>query len=897
MPKATKITPQNPGVSQGSDEASKGSDEPSPLRRQYLDIKAQNPDAIVLFRLGDFYETFDDDARTSAEVLEIVLTGREMGNAGRVPMAGVPAHALESYLARLIKRGYKVAICEQVSEPTPGPGLVDREVVRIVTPGTVVEPSLLNEKANNYLAAVVVKGDEAGLAYADITTAEFATTQLPLLSLALELERLTPAEILVPEGLDIESIIGAMRDTRADARGPSVTSFEPGMFGKDPARRTLLEHFKVSTLEAFGCEGLPLASQAAGGLLAYLQDTQKGAISQLTSLNTYTPDRYMTLDPQTRRNLELFNAGRFGGGTALVDILDRTQTPMGGRLLRRWLGQPLLDKAELERRLDVVDWFNSSSIRREDVSKLLGSVSDLERLVNRVRSGVALPRELVALRHSLESVPELLRLLSDGGDVTNWICDILQPCGDVVTVVAQAIHDEAGAVGSQVGVIRPGFSTELDGLRVASRDAKEYVAGLERQERERSGINTLKVGYNKVFGYFLEVSNAHLDKVPEEYIRRQTLVNAERFITPELKEYEALILNADERLIELESALFRQVCRQVSDEAGRILGTAAALAQVDFFCSLADVASRHGYVRPTLTDDGAMEVVGGRHPVVERVIPSGTFVPNDITLGGDGASLMMLTGPNMAGKSTYIRQVALTTLMAQVGSFVPADSARLGLVDRIFTRVGLQDDLATGQSTFMVEMVETAAILHHATPKSLVILDEIGRGTSTYDGLAIARAVAEYLHSHPKLGCKTLFATHYHELTALADYLPKTVNFNVSVVEEGGHVTFLHRIVPGGADKSYGVHVGRLAGLPQPVVKRAWELLDDLEAGAEPAGKATASQGADVPQLSLWPFADSEIVDSALKEELNKLDITDMTPLEALNKLYELQQLATNNDE
>ncbi|MCH8940346.1 MAG: DNA mismatch repair protein MutS [Chloroflexi bacterium] len=862
------------------------------MRKQYLDIKAQNPDAIVMFRLGDFYETFDDDARTAAEVLDIVLTGRDMGNAGRVPMAGVPAHALESYLARLIRRGYKVAICEQVSEPTTGPGLVDREVVRIVTPGTVIEPSLLNEKANNYLAAVVVKGDEAGLAYADITTAEFATTQLPLLNLALELDRLTPAEVLSPQGLDIESILGAMRDTRGDGNGPSVTSLDPVMFGKDLARRTLLEHFHVSTLEAFGCEELPLASQAAGGLLAYLQDTQKGAITQLTSLHTYAPDQYMTLDPQTRRNLELFDAGRFGGGTALLDILDRTRTPMGGRLLRRWLGQPLLDRAELERRLDVVDWFHSSSIRREQVSKLLGSISDLERLVNRVRSGVALPRELVALRHSLEVVPELLRLLSDGDDVTQWICDILHPCDDVVTVVAQSIADEAGTVGSQAGVIRAGFSTELDGLRVASRDAKEYVAGLERRERERSGIGTLKVGFNKVFGYYLEVSNAHLDKVPEEYIRRQTLVNAERFITPELKEYEALILNADERLIELESALFRQVCRQVSDEAGRILGTAAALAQVDFFCSLADIASRHGYVRPILTDDGIMEVVGGRHPVVERVIPSGTFVPNDITLGGDGASLMMLTGPNMAGKSTYIRQVALITLMAQIGSFVPAESARLGLVDRIFTRVGLQDDLATGQSTFMVEMVETAAILHHASPKSLVILDEIGRGTSTYDGLAIARAVAEYLHSHPRLGCKTLFATHYHELTALADYLPKAVNYNVSVVEEGGHVTFLHRIVPGGADKSYGVHVGRLAGLPQSVVKRAWELLDELEASAEPVGKSGASQPADVPQLSLWPSADS-----ALKDELNKLDITDMTPLEALNKLYELQQQARETGE
>jgi len=886
VPKATKPAPKSSG------KAGESPEELSPLRRQYLDVKAQHPDAIVLFRLGDFYETFDDDARTAAAELEIVLTGRDMGKGQRVPMAGVPAHALEVYLARLIRRGYKVAICEQVSDPTAGPGLVEREVVRVVTPGTVVEPSLLDEKANNYLAAVVVRGEEAGLAYADITTAEFATTQLPLLNLTLELERLTPAEVIAPQGLDIDSILSAMKDARGDGEGPSVTSSDPALFGREVARRTLLEHFRVSTLEPFGCEELPLATQAAGALLSYLQDTQRGAVAQLTSLHTYSPDRYMVLDPQTRRNLELFRAGRFGGGTALLDVLDHTRTPMGGRLLRRWLGQPLLDRTELERRLDVVDWFHGSAIRREEVSKLLGSMSDLERLVNRVRSGVALPRELVALRQSLEAVPGLLRLLSEGGDVTSWICDVFQPCDDVVAVIAQAIADEAGTVGSQAGVIRAGFSSELDDFRVASRDAKEYVAGLERHERERSGISSLKVGYNKVFGYFLEVSNANLSRVPEEYIRRQTLVNAERFITPELKEYEALILNAEERLEELESALFRQVCRQVGDEAGRILATAAALAQVDLFCSLAEVASMHGYVRPILTDDDMMEIQGGRHPVVERVIPSGTFVPNDTALGGEGSSLMVLTGPNMAGKSTYIRQVALITLMAQIGSFVPAESARMGIVDRIFTRVGLQDDLATGQSTFMVEMVETAAILHHATPKSLVVLDEIGRGTSTYDGLAIARAVAEYLHSHPRLGCKTLFATHYHELTALADYLPKVVNYNVSVVEEGDQVTFLHRIVPGGADKSYGVHVARLAGLPQPVVNRAWDLLADLETAVEPGGKPGASQPAAVPQLSLWPSADA-----ALLEELTKLDITEMTPLEALNKLYELQQGARKGQE
>ena len=889
MPKVTKISSEHSGINPDSDVASNGFERSSPLRRQYLEIKKQNPDAIVLFRLGDFYETFDEDAHTASSVLEITLTGRDMGKAGRVPMAGVPAQALEVYLARLIKRGYKVAICEQVSDPTTGPGLVDREVVRIVTPGTVIEPSLLNEKTNNYLAAVMVKGDEAGLAYADITTAEFTTTQLPLMSLTLELERLTPAEILVPRGLGIDTILG---DTNRDLKHPLVTSFDPNVFSSDMARRNLLEHFHVGTLEAFGCENLPLATQAAGGLLAYLQDTQKGMIVQLTALYTYTPERYMNLDPQTRRNLELFDAGRFGGGTALIDILDQTRTPMGGRLLRRWLGQPLLDRAELERRLDVVDWLHTSSVRREEISMLLASISDLERLVNRIYSGVALPRELVTLRHSLEAIPGLIRLLSEGGESTQWICDILEPCDQAAKTIAQAISDEAGVLGNQTASIRPGFSAELDDLRVTSRDAKKYVADLEQQERDRSGINTLKVGYNKIFGYFLEVSNSHLQKVPGEYIRRQTLVNAERFITPELKEYESLILNAGERLVEMENALFRQVCREVSDQRWEILRTATAVAQVDFFCSLAEVAARYGYVRPILTDDEDTIVQGGRHPVVERVIPSGTFVPNDFALGGDGASLMMLTGPNMAGKSTFIRQVALISLMAQIGCFVPAESARLSLVDRIFTRVGLQDDLATGQSTFMVEMVETAAILHHATPKSLVVLDEIGRGTSTYDGLAIARAVAEYLHSHPRLGCKTLFATHYHELTALANYLPKAINYNVSVVEDNGHVTFLHRIVPGGADKSYGVYVGRLAGLPQPVVNRARELLNDLETGEEHDRITVPAQLTDDPQLLLWPSDATVLID-----ELGKLDITDMTPLEAMNKLYELQQHARKDEE
>ena len=874
----------------GDDGAARGL---TPLRRQYLEVKAQHPDAIVLFRLGDFYETFDDDARTAAAELEIVLTGRDMGKGQRVPMAGVPAHALESYLARLIRRGYKVAICEQVSDPAASAGLVERDVVRVVTPGTVVEPGLLDERANNFIAAVALSGDLAGLAFADITTAEFATAQVPLLTLPLELERLSPAELLVPEEVDAGSIVGALKPSQADDPGPSVTQTADSLYRLGTARRTLLEHFGVTTLEAFGCEGMPLAIQAAGALLAYLQDTQRGKVGQLTSLHTYSPERYMTLDYQTRRNLELFRAGRFGGGTALLDVLDYTKTPMGGRLLRRWLGQPLLDHDEMEHRLDAVAWFHASSIRRENTAALLGGMSDLERLMNRVTAGTALPREVVSLRRSLEAVPAMLALLAEGEEAVGRLREDLHPCEDVVAVIAVAVNDDPAALGGHGDVVRPGFSEELDNLRTASRDAKEFIAGLERQERERSGIGNLRVGYNKVFGYYLEVSNANLSRVPEDYIRRQTLVNAERFITPELKEYEALILNAEERLEELENAIFRQVCRQVANEASRILETASAVAQVDLFRGLAEAASRNGYVRPAFADDGVLEISGGRHPVVEHVLPAGAFVPNDTAMGQAGASLMVLTGPNMAGKSTYIRQVALIVLMAQVGSFVPADAVRMGIVDRIFTRVGLQDDLATGQSTFMVEMVETAAILHHATAQSLVILDEIGRGTSTYDGLAIARAVAEYLHSHPRLGCKTLFATHYHELTALADYLPNAVNYNVTAVEADGQVTFLHRIVPGGADRSYGVHVARLAGLPPPLVSRATELLAELEADDAPKRgrrpQATAPQSA---QLPLLPAADDGLRDAVLG-----LDITEMTPLEALNKLYALQQQARESKE
>ena len=858
----------------------------TPGRRQYLRIKKQHPDAILFFRMGDFYETFDDDARIIARELEIALTSREMGKGQRVPLAGIPYHVGEGYLARLVKKGYKVAICEQVSDPAMSKGLVDREVVRVVTPGTVDEPSLLEQKANNYLVALVVEGEDAGLAYVDITTSEFATTQLPVAQLPLELARLSPSELIVPESMDASLVENVA----------PLTRLEDYIFDIELTQEILLDQFKVATLEPFGCAHLPLAIRASGAVIDYLTKTQKTALGQISSLHTYSTDGYMTLDPQTRRNLELFQGGRWASvSSSLLSVLDLTKTPIGGRLLRRWLGQPLLDLAQLNQRQEAVAWFHSSTLRRERVISALAVTSDMERLVNRIRSVRAIPREVVSLGQSLEYAPKIKAILEEDDDPSiRWLRESIKDCRETVACIKGAIVDDPASSPGEGWVIREGFSQELDELRKTSREGTDYIASLEKRERDRSGIKSLKVGYNKVFGYYIEVSKSHLKKVPQDYVRRQTLVGGERFITPELKEYESLILNAQERMGEIETLLFRQVCHQISQDAEAILATALAIAQADVFCSLAEVASRYGYVRPQLAEGDAIDIKDGRHPVVERSLPPGVFVPNDTSLSNGDAQLIVLTGPNMSGKSTYIRQVAIIVLMAQIGSFVPAESATIGLVDRIFTRVGLQDDLAVGQSTFMVEMVETATILNHASPRSLIILDEIGRGTSTYDGLSIARAMAEYIHNHPRLGCKTLFATHYHELTEVANSLPRARNYNVAVVEERGTVVFLHRIVSGGADKSYGVHVAQLAGLPRPVITRAWEVLSELErdSGKLPVrrGKGRRSRAQPLPQQ--LPFLGS--VPAALRELL-EMDVSSMTPMEAINKLYELQQRAKDS--
>ena len=851
----------------------------SPVRRQYLEIKRQYPDAILFFRLGDFYETFDGDAKVAARELDLVLTSRPVSKSERVPMAGVPHHAAEGYIARLVEKGYHVAICEQVGDE-PVRGLVPREVVRVVTPGTIVEPELLSGKRNNYLVAVAAgesssgHGRRYGVAYVDISTGEFATTQLTTdgspTRLLDELARLAPSELVLPESAREDADWRAIRTAVA-----SVSHLADWRFEEGNARNALLSHFGVSTLAGYGCDGQPEAVRAAGAALQYLVYTQKGSLAQLSRLSTYSVDAFMTLDASTRRNLELVESIRGGGKRgSLLAVLDETVTPMGGRLLRRWLNQPLLQVDLLEKRLNDVEAFFGDAPARAELRALLRPLADIERLTNRVASGSARPRDLLGIRAALWASEPISLALSQMGELAR-----LPEVSEVLRLLERAIADEPPAVLSKPGVIRPGFSAELDGVHSTATDAKNWIANLERSERQRTGIKSLKVGFNKVFGYYIEVTRANADAVPENYIRKQTLVNAERYITPDLKEYESLVLNADERRVEIENRLFSQICDQVGAVASRLLALALRLAYLDVVAGLAEVAVHHGYVRPALTEEDLLVIQGGRHPVVEQSLEGTRFVPNDVAFQGP-ERILIITGPNMSGKSVYLRQVALIGLMAQIGSFVPADSARIGILDRIFTRVGAQDEVYAGQSTFMVEMVETANILNNASIRSLIVLDEIGRGTSTYDGLSIAWAVVEYLHNHPGLRAKTLFATHYHELTDLAGLLPGVANYNVAVAEEGDKVVFLHRIVAGGADRSYGIHVAQLAGLPPAVTKRAAELLRELELRAPQAVRGP-SYLKKSQQMALFPDS------SPVLDELASLDISNLTPLDAINKLYE----------
>jgi DNA mismatch repair protein MutS len=854
-------------------------DDLTPIRKQYLKIKSQYPEAILFFRLGDFYETFDQDAETTARELDIVLTSRNVAKGTRVPMAGIPYHAIENYLARLIEKGYHVAICEQVGDQ-PVKGLVPRQVTRVVTPGTIIEPGLLPKDANNYLASVVLKERRAGIAYVDITTGEFAATELSESDIAnavrAELMRIRPAEVLHPESLEQEN----------DQVG-HTTSWPDWRFEASRCEEAIFSHFGVATLDGFGLRGMPLASRAAGGILQYLSETQPAALKLLTSLSTYSLKEFMTLDAATRRNLELTETIR-GGQVhgSLLMILDHCVTPMGKRLIKQWVSKPLLDVNRILQRQDGVETFVEAGLLRAEVREALKSLGDLERVTQRVVGGTAQPRDLVSMRATLRQLPAVRALLPDDKALASMLNDF-QLCEDELNLLQTALEESPPATVQNIGLIRPGFSAELDGVLERSKHAREWIASLEAVERERTGIKTLKVGYNKVFGYYLEITKTNIHLAPEEYIRKQTLVNAERYITPELKEYETLVLNAEERIHEIEQRLFREVCNQLANSARRLLLTARVLARLDVLTGLAETAMINAYVRPEVVAEDVLAIYAGRHPVVEHTLEGERFVPNDVVFA-EGERVRIITGPNMSGKSTLIRQVALIALMAQIGSFVPADSAMIGLIDRIFTRIGAQDEIHAGQSTFMVEMVEAANILHHATERSLLILDEIGRGTSTYDGVSIAWATVEYIHNHPQLRSKTLFATHYHELTQLAELLPGVRNYNVAVSEADGSVVFLHKVVPGGADRSYGIHVAQLAGLPHPVVQRASEILKQLEASS---GKAVRLDPRMPEQLALFPET------NPLLDELKNLDMNSLSPIEALNKLYEWQKSYLKRDE
>ncbi len=854
----------------------------TPIRKQYLEIKRDYPGTILFFRLGDFYETFDEDAETTARELDIVLTSRPVGKGVRAPLAGIPYHAVDSYLARLIQKGYHVAICEQMGEQ-PVNGIFPRRVVRVVTPGTIVEPSLLPGDSSNFLAAVIeaeaVRPDgsaphlAAAIAYSDITTGEFAVTELPFDDLQAELSRLRPAEIIFPDSQSVKLGLDA-----------HMTSWPAWRFEPGKCEEVLLAHFQAASLEGFGLKGRQLALRAAGGLLQYVQATQPEALSLLTGLRTYSLTEFMTLDGATRRNLELNETLRGEHKGSLLGLLDRTVTPMGKRLIRRWVSQPLLDATQIRARQDAIQLLLDNSMQRAELRAALKPLADMERLTNRVVAGLAQPRDLGALRETLKGIPGIKSVIGAASKATILdASETLSSFEGETRLLETALVDEPPPTVQGTGIIRAGFSEELDSVGAASQHARDWIANLEATERERTGIKTLKVGYNKVFGYYIEISRGAAGKAPEHYIRKQTLVNGERYITPEMKEYETIVLNAEERTHEIEVRLFREVCANLAKSAAALLRSAEVIGKLDVIAALTEVAAGSGYTRPEITSDGALEIRGGRHPVVEAFLRDQRFIPNDAVFGA-GEIVRVITGPNMSGKSTYLRQVALIVLMAQIGSFVPAEAARIGLVDRIFTRIGAQDEIQAGQSTFMVEMIEASNILHHATQRSLLVLDEIGRGTSTYDGVSIAWAMVEYIHNHPQLRSKTLFATHYHELTELADLLPGVRNYNVAVTEADGKVVFLHKIVAGGADKSYGIHVAQLAGMPPTLVQRANEIMSELERSS---GRAIQMNPHAAQQAALFPES------SPLLDELRGLDESAISPIEALNKLYEWKRKYT----
>lgn len=876
----------------------------TPMMQQYLQTKEEYPDCILFYRLGDFYEMFFDDAITASKELEITLTGKNCGLEERAPMCGVPYHAVDSYLNRLVSKGYKVAICEQMEDPKLAKGIVKRDVIRIVTPGTNLDMQALDETKNNYIMSIVYIADRFGLSVADVTTGEYMVTEIESSGKMMdELTKFMPSEIICNEAFYMS---GMNLDDLKNRLGITIYSLDAWYFDDALCRKTLMEHFQVKSLQGLGLEDYDCGMIAAGALLKYLEETQKNSLSHLSRLTTYTTGNYMVLDSSTRRNLELVETLREKQKRgSLLWVLDKTKTAMGARTLRKYVEQPLIDKASIKKRQDAIEELKNNAICREEIREYLGPVYDLERLVGKITYQSANPRDLIAFQSSLSMLPPIKCILEDmQSELLKEIYGEMDTLEELCTLVKEAIMEDPPLAMKEGGIIREGYNEEVDRLRRAKSDGKGWLAELEAKEREKTGIKNLRIRYNKVFGYYLEVTNSFKNLVPDYYVRKQTLANAERYIIPELKELEDTILGAEDRLCALEYELYCEVRNKIAGEILRIQTTAKAIAKLDVIASLALIAERNNYVRPKINEKGVIDIKDGRHPVVEKMIPNDMFICNDTYLDDKKNRISIITGPNMAGKSTYMRQTALIVLMAQIGSFVPASSANIGLVDRIFTRVGASDDLASGQSTFMVEMNEVANILRNATSKSLLILDEIGRGTSTFDGLSIAWAVVEHISNSKLLGAKTLFATHYHELTELEGKIDNVNNYCIAVKEKGDDIVFLRKIVKGGADKSYGIQVAKLAGVPDSVINRAKEIVEELvNADITARVKEIAVQGenqkkkpqkkldeVDLAQFSLF----DTVKDDDVLKELKELDISHMTPIDAMNKLYQLQNKLKN---
>jgi DNA mismatch repair protein MutS len=861
-------------------------DKMTPAMRQYYEAKEKHKDALIFFRMGDFYESFGDDAKIIARELEITLTSRGKDRkGGDMPLAGIPYHAVDSYLPKLIKKGYKVAICEQLEDPKKAKGVVKRGVVRVITPGTVIDPSLVSDQANNYLMSISGEGPEFGISFLDVSTGEFMTTQFTdnqtCDRVISEASRMRPSECIISPALYENNKL----TERLKGPGMLLNKFDEDAFDTKNAYKVLTEHFGVATLEGMGCEALPFAISSSGAALLYARTTQMRDLVHIQSIRTYFESDFMVLDSITLRNLELIQGVR-GENSSLLSIIDRTRTPMGGRLLRKMFLKPLVSVSKIARRLDAVEDIVKNTMLRYDLRSQLTRIRDIERLIGRIVYGNSNARDLVSLKSSLAAIPDIANSMEEiKSELLQEILENLGDFTDIVSLLERAIVDEPPVSIREGGMIRDGYNEKLNELKKMSLSGKDWIAEMQQKERDRTGIKSLKVGYNSVFGYYIEVTRANLQQVPPDYIRKQTTANGERFYTPELKEKEVLILSANEKRMALEIEIFTEINSFIAGRAQELQATAAAVAELDVISNLAEVAVNNRYVRPEVNDSCSVLIRDGRHPVVERSITG--FVPNDTHMDCHNDQFLLITGPNMAGKSTYMRQTALIIIMAQLGSFVPASYASIGIVDRIFTRVGAFDDLASGQSTFMIEMVELANILNNATLKSLVLLDEIGRGTSTYDGFSIAKAVVEFIHNKDRIGVRTLFATHYHQLTAVEGVLKRVKNYHIAVKEEGNDLVFLRKIIPGATDRSYGIHVARLAGVPLKVTQRAKEILKDMENGGT---IVRGKESARYTQLMLFGADDIKKKESPVIEELKKLNMDTMTPLEALNVLAGLKK-------